>query len=170
MDLIRLSLRNRENTVNTYLLLKSLHILGIILFLGNIIITAWWKAMADKTKEPAIVAFAQRQVTLTDFIFTFGGVVLVSTTGIGNAVLHNMDYYSIKWLSWGYWLYVISGVIWVLILIPIQIVQAKMARVFVKNDKIPDNYWKLGKIWLIFGILATILPMINIYWMVFKPT
>jgi len=81
--------------VNTYLLLKSLHILGIVLFLGNIIITGWWKVMADKTQDPAIVAFAQRQVTLTDFIFTLGGVLLVSSTGIGNAVLHNMDYYSI---------------------------------------------------------------------------
>jgi uncharacterized membrane protein len=44
--------------MNTYLLLKSLHILGVVLFLGNIIITGWWKAMADRTRNPVVIAFA----------------------------------------------------------------------------------------------------------------
>jgi len=156
--------------MNTYLLLKSLHLFGVVIFLGNIIVTGWWKVMADKTRNPVIVAFAQRQVTLTDFIFTLGGALLVLGAGIGNAELHGMDYYSIKWLAWGYWLYVASGVIWVLILIPVQIKQAKMAKQFVEGEEIPELYWRLGKIWLVFGILATILPLINLYWMVFKPT
>lgn len=51
---------------NPYLLIKSLHLLGVILFVGNIIVTGWWKVMADRTGNPAIIAFAQRQVTLTD--------------------------------------------------------------------------------------------------------
>jgi len=76
---------------NTYLILKSLHILGAVIFLGNIIITGWWKVMADRTRNPVVIAFAQRQVTLTDYIFTGGGVVLILATGLGNAVLHNMD-------------------------------------------------------------------------------
>jgi uncharacterized membrane protein len=35
---------------STYLLLKSIHIFGVILLMGNIIVTAWWKFMADKPK------------------------------------------------------------------------------------------------------------------------
>ena len=155
--------------MNTYLLLKSLHILGIILFIGNIIITGWWKFMADRTKNPVIIAFAQHQVTLTDYIFTLGGVLLVLGTGMGNAIFYNMDYFSIKWLAWGYWLFIISGIIWLVILIPVQIKQAKMAKIFAITLKIPENYWRLGNIWYIFGVLATIIPMLNIYWMVFKP-
>jgi len=77
---------------NTYLLLKSLHIFGTVIFLGNIIVTGWWKVMADRTRNPVVIAFAQRQVTLTDFIFTTRGVVLILATGIGNAILHNMDF------------------------------------------------------------------------------
>lgn len=155
--------------MDTYLLLKSLHLFGIVIFLGNIIVTGWWKVMADKTHNPVIIAFAQRQVTLTDYVFTFGGVFLVAGTGIGNAVLHNMDYYTTKWLAWGYWLFIASGLIWVFILIPVQIKQAKMAKQFVEGKEIPALYWKLGKIWIIFGTLATILPLLNLYWMVFKP-
>ncbi len=156
--------------MNTYLLLKSLHILGIVIFLGNIIITGWWKVMADKTRNKDIIIFAQRQVTLTDYIFTFGGASLVLVTGVFNAELHEMDYFTINWLAWGFWLFVASGVIWVLILIPVQIMQAKMAKDFTKEEPMPEKYWKLGKIWLYFGILATVLPMLNLYWMVFKPT
>jgi len=155
---------------NSYLLLKSLHILGAVIFLGNIIVTGWWKVMANRTKNPMVVAFAQRQVTLTDFVFTAGGVVLILATGIGNAVLHQLDYWHVRWLAWGLWLFIISGVIWVTILIPIQIKQARMARNFAKGGPIPDEYWRLGKLWIIFGTVATVLPLINIYWMVFKPS
>jgi len=37
--------------VRTYLLLKGLHIFGVILLLGNIIVTAWWKIMAGTVRE-----------------------------------------------------------------------------------------------------------------------
>ncbi|CAC9950727.1 integral membrane protein-like protein [Bathymodiolus heckerae thiotrophic gill symbiont] len=155
--------------MNTYLLLKSLHILGVVLFLGNIIITGWWKVMADRTKNKHIIAFAQRQVTLTDYVFTLGGVLLVLVTGIGNTMLHELDYFMIKWLAWGYWLFVASGIIWVAILLPVQIKQARIAKQFSEEEPIPKQYWKLGKLWIVFGVLATLLPLANLYWMVFKP-
>lgn len=156
--------------MDMYLLLKSLHILGAVIFLGNIIVTGWWKTMADRTRDPKIVAFAQRQVTLTDFVFTGGGVTLLLTTGIGNATIHNMNYWNIRWLSWGFWLFISSGVIWLVILIPVQIKQGRIARTFATGGSIPECYWKLSRIWAIFGILATVLPLANLYWMVFKPS
>jgi uncharacterized membrane protein len=61
----------------TYFIFKILHILGVVLFLGNIIVTGVWKVMADRTGEPRTVAYAQQLVTLTDWIFTAGGVVLI---------------------------------------------------------------------------------------------
>ncbi|MFM8332492.1 MAG: DUF2269 family protein [Candidatus Methylumidiphilus sp.] len=155
---------------NTYLVLKCLHILGAVIFLGNIIVTGWWKAMADRTGVPNIIAFAQRQVTLTDFVFTGGGVALVLVTGVANAVIHGMDYWHVRWLAWSLWLFLASGVIWLVILIPIQIKQAKMAREFADGGDIPEAYWRLGRLWMGFGILATVLPLLNIYWMVFKPS
>jgi uncharacterized membrane protein len=154
---------------STYLTLKSLHILGAVIFLGNIIVTGWWKVMADRTRNPAIIAFAQRQVTLTDYIFTSGGAALILATGLGNAMLHNMALLDTRWLSWGFWLFVISGIIWAVILIPLQIMQAKIARRFAGDGEIPQKYWTLGRLWVFFGTLATIIPLANLYWMVFKP-
>lgn len=155
--------------MNTYLLLKSLHLLGVVLFLGNIIVTGWWKVMADRTRQPAIVAFAQRQVTLTDWIFTAAGATLVLVGGVGNAWLHGMNFLEIHWMAWGFWLFTLSGVLWAAILIPVQIAQARMARQFAGGGAIPVRYWRLGRIWLWVGALATLIPLLNLYWMVFKP-
>ena len=94
---------------DTYLWLKLLHIIGVILFMGNIIVTGWWKFMADKTRDPKIIAFAQRQVTLTDYVFTAGGANLLLIGGLLNAILHDMDYTAIKWMAWGLGLLIASG-------------------------------------------------------------
>lgn len=155
--------------MNTFLTLKMIHVFGVVIFLGNIIITGWWKVMADRTNNPTIIAFAQRQVTLTDFIFTAGGAAVVFGAGFGNALIHQMNVWSTRWLSWGFWLFMISGIIWVTVLIPVQVRQAKMARQFADGGAIPPQYWTLGRIWLVFGLLATLIPLANLYWMVFKP-
>ena len=124
---------------NSYLWLKTIHLLGVVLFLGNIIITGWWKYTADLTRNPQIIAYAQRQVTLTDFIFTGGGVLILLVAGMLNVYMHDMSY-SAKWLNHGMAIFVASGIIWAAILIPIQIKQAKMAKIFANTGVIPDQY------------------------------
>ena len=154
--------------MNTYLALKSLHILGVVLFVGNIIVTGWWKVLADRTRNPAVIAFAQRQVTLTDWIFTFGGSTLVVVGAYANVYLHDLPL-DATWLVWGQALFFLSGLLWVAILIPAQIKLARLARGFAGGGPIPDEYWRLNRIWLWIGILATVLPAANLYFMVFKP-
>jgi uncharacterized membrane protein len=154
---------------DSYLWLKTIHVLGVVVFLGNIIITGWWKVMADKTLNPQIIAFAQRQVTLTDFVFTAGGAAILLGAGMANVGIHHMDY-SAKWLSQGMLMFLLSGIIWVVILIPAQIKQAKMAKEFAVTGVIPELYWELNNRWIVFGVIATLIPLVNLYWMVFKPT
>lgn len=153
--------------MDIYSLLKSLHILGVVLFIGNIIVTGWWKVMADRTRDPRIVAFAQRQVTLTDWVFTLGGVVLVMLGGPVNALWHGMPF-STSWLAIGNALFVASGVVWVAVLVPLQITLGRMAKAFANADTIPDAYWRPERLWLWFGALATVLPLAVIPVMVFK--
>lgn len=155
--------------MNTYLLLKTIHLFGVMLFLGNIIITGWWKFMANKTANPVIIAFAQRQVTLTDYVFTAVGAAILLAAGMANAMLHDMAILQTKWLLWGLILFSLSGLIWVFILIPIQYQQAKAAREFADGGTIPESYWRREAWWYVFGITATILPLLNLYWMVYKP-
>lgn len=148
---------------------KMLHLLGVIIFMGNIIVTALWKVLADRTQKPSVLAFAQRLVTLTDLVFTSIGVIFIVVTGVIMSEPFGGKFGQ-NWLIWGWSLFAASGLIWLVILVPIQIKQAKMAVLFEKSGNIPDEYWKLARRWNFFGFIATLLPLFNLYFMVFKPT
>ncbi len=155
--------------METYMLLKTVHIIGAIILLGNIIVTAVWKAMADRTNNPQIISFAQRLVTRTDFLFTLPGVILLLATGDFIAYTMMSDSWSIPWIFWGRVLFTTTGLIWVLVLVPIQIKQAKLARGFADGSDIPERYWQLNRLWMIFGSIAVILPLMAVPIMVIKP-
>jgi len=148
----------------------SLHILGVVLFLGNIIVTAVWKTLADRTRSPAVVAYAQRLVTVTDVAFTATGVVLIIVPGQVLADDLGGVFGGPTWLTIGWSLFIASGVIWLAVLIPVEVMQARLARQFRDASAIPNRYWRLSTIWAVFGAIATLLPLANIYLMVFKPT
>jgi len=139
------------------------------LFVGNIIVTALWKVFADRTREPKVVAFGQRLVMVTDFAFTGVGVILVISTGMIMASKAYGSFMDVLWIRWGLYLFIFSGVLWAAALIPIQMMQAKLAKEFKDGGEIPDRYWKLGRLWNMIGIVATIIPIIAIYIMVTRP-
>jgi uncharacterized membrane protein len=147
---------------------KVVHLAGVVIFLGNIIVTGIWKVMADRTQDPRIIAYAQRLVTITDWIFTAGGVALILLGAYGMVFTAGLDPTQ-SWLALGQSLFVASGVIWIAILIPTQIIQARQARAFAAGGPIPDTYWRHSRRWVIWGTIATILPLANLYVMVFKP-
>jgi uncharacterized membrane protein len=143
-----------------------LHILGVVIFLGNVIVTAVWKVLADRTHDPALVSYAQRLVTITDVAFTATGAALIAVSG--GAMADDFGGVSGEpWLTWGVALFIASGVIWVAVLIPIQVLQSRLTTTF--DHGIPNTYWRLARLWYLFGGLATALPLVNIYVMVAKP-
>lgn len=154
--------------MNDYALFKSLHLLGAIVFVGNIIVTAWWKAAADRTGDARVVAFAQRQVTLTDFVFTAVGVILLLVGGYAMALRGPWDL-GLAWLGWGQVLFFATGLVWVAGLIPIQCLQARMARGFARGGPIPARYRRLSTYWMGLGSLAVVMPLAAFFLMLFKP-
>jgi len=153
----------------SYDVFKVVHLFGVIVFLGNIIVTGVWKVMADRTGDPRTIAFAQRLVTLTDWIFTAGGVALILIGAYGMASVAHLDLRGTTWLFWGQTMFVASGMIWLVVLIPTQILQAREARAFANGGAIPESYWRHGRRWAIWGVIATVIPLANLYFMVFKP-
>lgn len=149
------------------LALKSLHLLGVVLFVGNIVVTGWWKVAADRTRNPVVVAFAQRQVILTDWVFTLGGAVLLGVGGVVNALRAGLPL-TAGWTGLGHGLFLASGLVWGAILIPVQMRQHRMARGFSGGGDIPACYWRLGRVWLFWGAVATLLPLAAIPVMVWK--
>jgi uncharacterized membrane protein len=145
-----------------YDILKFLHVLGVIILVGNVTITAFWKVFADRTEDAKVVAFGQYLVILCDWIFTLAGIVLIVIGGYGLAITD-------AWLIWGQVLFVVSGLIWLFLLVPLQIRQARHIRAFNMSEPVPEEYWRDARLWLIWGIIATV-PLVGAdYVMIAKP-
>lgn len=152
-----------------YALLKTVHLFGVVLLVGNVIVTLVWKLGADRTGEPSVIAFGQRLVTLTDWWFTLGGAALILIGGYGAAWVAGLDPFGVHWLVLGQILFGFSGLLWALILIPAQIRQARQATRFEATGVIPTDYWRDARRWTWWGILA-IVPLLGAIWiMIAKP-
>lgn len=151
-----------------YLTFKFLHVLGVVLLIGNVTASAVWKVFANRTGNPVIVAFAQRLVTLTDWSLTLAGIVLVMVGGYGMVHGSGLDLLS-GWLLWGQLLFAASGLVWAAVLLPLQVKQARLARTFGPLQPIGADYAAMSRLWIIWGIVATV-PLVAATWvMVFKP-
>lgn len=152
-----------------YDILKALHVLGVVILIGNVTITAFWKVFSDMTRDPRIIAHAQRGVTVADFIFTLAGIALVLIGGYGAALLRDVPLFTPGWLVWGQLLFAASGLIWLGILVPLQVRQARAARLFAGGGEIPAAYWRDARLWLVWGVVATVPLVAAMYVMILKP-
>ena len=152
-----------------YDVFKLLHVVGVVVLVGNVTVTAFWKVFADRTGDPRLIAHAQHMVTVTDWVFTLGGIVLIYGGGFGAALVAGLDPFEPGWLLWGQLLFAVSGVIWLGVLVPAQVRQARQARAFAVGGAIPEAYRRDGRRWLVWGIVATV-PLVAAIWvMVAKP-
>lgn len=148
---------------------KFAHLLGVILLVGNITVTAVWKVFADRTRDASIVAFGQRLVTGTDFGLTVPGIVLTMVGGYGAMIAAQYDFPGPFWLLWSQICFVAAGLVWLGILIPIQVIQARMAREFADAADVPEPYRRLARLWLVWGLIGTVPLVSALYLMIFKP-
>lgn len=149
------------------LLWKFLHVLGACLFVGNNLVTPFWRYFAERTRDPRVIAYSQRLITLTDYVFTGGGIALLLSSGHVMAA-YRPDLWQTGWFVTAYALFVASGVVWAAVLLPIQIAQIKLARNFAQGGEIPPRYWTLARRWMIAGTLATLLPFGSLFLMITK--
>lgn len=144
--------------------LKIAHVLCACLFLGNVIVSGIWAAMAERTRNHAIVQFSNRLVLITDLMFTLTGAIGVVVTGHLMAA-HYGGGSAHPWIQWSYALFGLSGLIWLLVLVPIQLKQRKLLQ---RTTQITSEYLQWSRIWQVSGAVATVLPLPIIYFMVTK--
>jgi len=144
--------------------LKVIHLVCAALFLGNVIVSGVWALLAERTRNHAIIQFSNTMVLITDGLFTLTGAVGVVWTGHGMA-LHLDGGAGHPWIQWSYALLSFSGLIWLLVLVPIQFKQRALLRA---SDTVGEEYWRLSRIWQIAGAIATVLPLPIVYFMVNK--
>ena len=145
---------------------KVLHVLSACLFLGNVIVSGTWAFLAERTRNFEVISFSNRLVLITDVMFTLTGALLVVYTGsLMSQRYAGAPAASQEWITWSYMLFGLSGLIWALILVPIQLRQRVLLK---RSQAITPEYLKLSRIWQISGAIATIVPLPIVYLMIVK--
>jgi len=146
----------------------TLHLLGVVLFVGNIITAAFWKVRADLGKHPAVIHSAAQNVMLADWCFTLPGLLLILISGVSMAIQGGLVLAGWNWLSLSLLLFAITGAIWLGLLIPLQRKMIRLSHQAVRESKIPAAYQQVSRQWAIWGTLATLLPLVILYLMIGK--
>lgn len=145
-----------------------LHLAGVVLFVGNIMTAAFWKVRAEFQKNPAVIHHAVKNVMLADFVFTIPGLILIVVSGITMAVRTGISMHGFNWLTLSLILFAITGVIWLAILIPLQRAMIRHSAACIESGNISKSYVKASRLWDVFGIIATLLPIVILYLMISK--
>jgi len=152
--------------MHLYLLL---HIVGVVLFLGNIVTAAFWKVRADLQGNPAVIHQTAKNVMLADWVFTLPGLVLIIVSGDLMAAEAGFSLPGMGWLTLSLILFAATGVIWLAILLPMQRAMIRHSAAALAAGTISEAYRRASRRWNMFGIAATVLPVVVLYLMVYKP-
>ncbi|MGH7585931.1 MAG: DUF2269 family protein [Gemmatimonadales bacterium] len=153
-----------------YLALKTLHVLAVVLFLGNIITGIFWKAHADRTGDARIIAHVMDGIIWSDRVFTVPGVVLLTIFGMAAAITGRLPILGTGWIWQGIVLLGIAGIVFGFRLAPLQRAMREVARQGASGGPWDTAaYAKLSKQWAFWGVVALVTPLAAVFLMVLKP-
>lgn len=147
---------------------RALHILGGVIFLGNIIVTGVWMLMIERTREQSVMRFGVRMVNWADVFFTAPGVILVLLTGEVLATRWG-GFMRESWITAGLGLFILSGVAWIGFLVRYQHALIRISASFGDSGGPSKDFFRVLHKWYFWGVIATISPLLSLILMVIKP-
>ena len=153
-----------------YLLLKLLHIISVIAFLGNITTGLFWHGHAARTRDPRLLAHAMEGIIRSDRFFTVPGVIGIIVSGVAAAIYGNLPLLGTDWILWTLVLFSISGLVFMFRVAPLQRQLRALAADGAQSGAFEyARYHALAVRWEIWGAVALLAPVGGLVLMVLKP-
>ncbi|HMT94150.1 DUF2269 domain-containing protein [uncultured Thiothrix sp.] len=153
----------------SYLSLKYLHILSMVLLFGTGLGSAFYKWMADRSGNLAHIAVMNRHVVLADWLFTTPTIIFQPISGLWMVYLLHYPL-TTPWIMWSLVLYGVAGVCW----LPVVWLQIQMRHLseqaLATQTDLPALYWRYARYWFWLGVPAFIAMLFIVLLMVFKFT
>lgn len=153
--------------MDSYLILKILHILSAVVVAGTGTGIAFFMFMANRSNNPEAIRVTAKHVILGDWIFTLPGVITLLVTG--PLLMLKLGYsFSSPWFYWVIGLFVFVGLCWIPVL-RIQYKLYELSKAVTNQNAISPEFKKLMRLWTAFGIAAFSAILVIFWLMVFKP-
>ena len=107
-----------------YGVLKTLHVIGAVLLVGNVTVTGVWALLMYRARAEVPFRPVARAILWTDLLTLSGGAML-TITGILMIRQARLPWLEMPWLLWGISALVASTLVWLVMLLPDQV---RMAR------------------------------------------
>lgn len=154
--------------MSAYALVKTLHVISATLLFGTGLGSAFYMWRADRSRDPAAIAFAARNVVIADWLFTLPAIVVQPLSGLWLAWHLGLSLTE-PWLLWSYGLYLLAGACW----LPVVWLQLQMrdiaAAASARGDRLSERYYRLMAVWFVLGWPAFLAVIAIFYLMVAKP-
>jgi len=151
----------------SYQLLLALHLASVILLLGVGGGSAFYKFMADRSKNLELILHTNKLVVLADWLFTTPAVIAQPLTGYWLVELMGYSF-NLFWLKVSVLLYAFSIVLW-LVAVWLQMSMKNIAIEAKKENRLlDDNYYGLVKYWSLLGVFSALAMGVVFYLMIYK--
>lgn len=140
---------------------RFLHVVGTVMFMGNLFVTAMWGGLAKRRGDASAMALAVRGIIVTDVAFTTPGALLL----LLNGGLLGTPYFKAgipPWLLVSLVLFLLAVVFWLALMVPLQ---TRMLRRVDQGEDILADF----KRWFRWGGIVSLITLIVLVLMVFKP-
>lgn len=156
--------------MNGYTLLKLVHIIAVIIFLGNIFTGLFWMSLATKTRNVQIISHTMQGIIKSDRWFTVPGVLIITAGGILAAIYGHIPILRTGWIFWAIVLFSVSGIVFAWKVAPLQqkIFKLTQTGIIMVDEKFWKEYNKLNMKWELWGAIALITPIMALCMMVLK--
>jgi len=152
-----------------YTYFKLIHVIAVMIFLGNIITGLFWMRIAVKTKDLKIINFTMKGIRAADRYFTIPGVIVITAGGFLAAIYGHLPLLRTGWIFWSRIMFSISGLAFGFKVAPLQkkIYHLTLEEKISKDFDWP-NFHKAYVQWEIWGFIALLTPLLAFGMMILK--
>lgn len=154
----------------TYLLLKVIHILAVVIFVGNIATGFFWHAHAWRTRDPRVLAHTVRGIIRSNGVLTAPSALLLVIAGVAAAIMGGFPMLRTGWILWTIVLFVIAGALFSTRVGPLQKQLYEIANAASGGGTFDESrYAELAAKWRGWGGVAVLALALGVALMVLKP-
>ena len=155
--------------MDTYLLVKTLHIISATIVFGTGIGIANFMFLGHFSSDPADRGFATRTTVRADFVFTLPAVIVQPLSGAW-LIFYGGFAWNDFWLALTYALYVLAGACW-LVVVAIQMRMKAMLEAQARGAHFDEaGFRRMFRWWFVLGWPAFGGLLVVFWLMVAKPT